>query len=94
MNITSYGTSLDPEAGGGRWGRDTDSPSLWLAWGRGLEDISPGATARGWFQWLSLTAWGAGRVWGLCLWAWAEESEGKADVMGMHLMGESLGVSC
>lgn len=24
----------------------------------------------------------------------AEESEGKADVIGMHLMGGSLGVSC
>lgn len=36
---------------------------------------------------------GAGRV-GLRLWSGAEASEGKADVMGMYLMGGCLGVSC
>lgn len=31
---------------------------------------------------------------GLCLWSGAEEPEGKADIMGMYLMGGYLAVSC
>lgn len=50
MNMTSYGTSLDPEAGGGQWGRDTDSPSVWLAWGRGLKTSAQGQQQEGGFS--------------------------------------------
>ena len=52
----------------------------------GLGDISLGAAAEGG---VTGSAWqpGCWKSLGLCLWAEAEESEGKADVMGMYLMG-------
>lgn len=87
MNITGCGVSLDPGPGRGQWGRDCDSPPLRLGW-VGRHQLR--GSSRGWCLWFCLVARGAGGLWGLCLWAEAEESEGKADVMGMRLMGGSL----